>query len=55
MVQNAVQDSGGNGNVGKNLVPLEEGFVGCKNSGRFLVPSGNELKEQICALNVHEG
>ena len=28
MMQNTVQDSGGNGNVGKDLVPLGEGLVG---------------------------
>ena len=53
MVQNPVQDSGGDGDVGKDLVPLGEGFVGGKNGGRFLVPSGNELKEQISTLDVH--
>ena len=53
MVQNPVQDSGGNGNVGKDLVPLGEGLVGGKDGGRFLIPPGNELKEQVGALDVH--
>ena len=53
MVQNTVQDSGGDGNIGKDLVPLEEGLVGGKDGGRFFIPSGNELEEQIGALDVH--
>ena len=54
VMQDAIQDGGGNGDVGKDLVPLGEGLVGCKDSGRFLVPPGNELKEEVCTLNVHE-
>ena len=53
MVQNTVQDSGGDGNIGKDLVPLGEGLVGGKDGGRFFIPYGNELEEQIGALDVH--
>ena len=53
VMQNAIQDGGGNGDIGKDLVPLGEGLVGGKNSGRFLIPPGNELKEQVCAMNIH--
>ena len=38
----------------KTSVPLGEGLVGCKDSRRFFVPSGNELQEEVCTLNVHE-
>ena len=54
VMQDAIQNSGGNGDVGKDLVPLGEGLARCKDSGRFLVLPGNELKEEVCTLNVHE-
>ena len=53
VMQDTIQDSGGDGDVGKDLIPLGEGLVGGKDSGRFLVPPGNELKEQACTLDVH--
>lgn len=53
VMQDAVQDGGGNGDVCKDLVPLEEGLVGGKDGGRLFVPPGNELEEQIRALDVH--
>ena len=53
VMQDTVQDSGGNGNVGEDLVPLGKGFVGSEDGGGFLVPPGNQLEEQICPLNVH--
>ena len=54
MVQDAVQNGGGNGDIGKNLIPLGKGLVGGENSRCLLVASGNELKKQICPLNVHK-
>ena len=53
VMQDTIQDGGGDGDVGKDLVPLGEGLVGGKNGGRFLIPSGNELEEQVCTLDVH--
>ena len=53
VMQNAVQDSGGDGNVGKDLIPLGEGLVGSEDSRCLLIPPGNELEEQVCALDVH--
>ena len=53
VMQNAVQDSGGDGDVGKDLVPLGEGLVRGKDGRCFLIPSGNELEEQVCTLDVH--
>ena len=53
VMQDAVQDGGGDGDIGKDLVPLGESLVGGKNGGRFLIPSGNELEEQVCPLDVH--
>ena len=47
VMQDAIQNGEGNGDVGKDLVPLGEGLVGCKDSGRFLVPPDNELKEEF--------
>ena len=42
VMQDAVQNGGGDGDVGKDLIPLEEGLVGGKYSGGFLIPSGNQ-------------
>ena len=53
VMQDAVQDGGGDGDIGKDLVPLREGFVGGKDGRRFFIPSGNKLEEQVCALDVH--
>ena len=53
VMQDTIQDGGGDGDVGKDLVPLGEGLVGGKNGGRFLIPSGNELEEQVCTLDIH--
>ena len=53
VMQDTIQDGGGDGDVGKDLVPLGEGLVGGKNGGRFLIPSGNELEKEICALDIH--
>ena len=53
VMQDAIQDSGGNGDVSKNLVPLGEGFIGSEDGGGLLIAPGNQLEEQICALNVH--
>ena len=53
VMQDTVQDGGGDGDVGKNLVPLGEGLVGGKDGRRLLIPPGNELEEQVSALDVH--
>ena len=53
VMQDAVQDGGGDGDVGKDLVPLGEGLVGGKDGGRLLISPGNQLEEQVCALDVH--
>ncbi len=53
VVQDTVENGGGDRNVGKNLVPLGEGFVGGKDGGGFLIPSGDELEEQIGTLDIH--
>ena len=52
-MQNTVQNGGGDGDVGKDLIPLGEGLVGGKDRGRFFIPPGNELEKQVCALDVH--
>ena len=53
VMQDTIQDGGGDGDVGKDLVPLGEGLVRGKDGRCFLIPSGNELEEQVCALDVH--
>ena len=51
--QYPIQDGGGDGDVGKDLIPLGEGLVGGEDGGRFLIPFGNELEKQVCALDIH--
>ena len=53
VMQDTIQDGGGNRDIGKDPIPLGEGLVGGKDGGRFLIPSGNELEEQVCALDIH--
>ena len=53
VVQDAVEDRGGDGDVGKDLVPLRKSFVAGKDCGDLLIPPGNELKEKIGSLNIH--
>ena len=53
VMQDTIQDGRGNGNVGKDLIPLREGLVGSEYGGGFLIPPGNQLEEQVCPLNIH--
>ena len=53
VMQDTIQNGGGNGNVGKDLVPLGEGLVGSEDGGSFLIAPCNQLEKQICALDVH--
>ena len=53
VMQDTIQDGGGDGDVGKDLVPLEEGLIGGEDRGGLLIPPGNQLEEQICPLNIH--
>lgn len=47
VVKDAVEDSEGDGDVGKDLVPLGEGFVGGKDGRSLFITFGNELKEKV--------
>ena len=53
VMQDTIQDSGGEGDVGKKLVPLGEGLIGSEDGGCLFIPPGNQLEKQICTLNVH--
>ena len=53
VVQDTIQDSGGDGDVGKDLIPLGEGFIGSEDGGGLLIAPGNQLEKQICPLNIH--
>ena len=53
MMQYSVQNGRCDSDVCKNLVPLGKGFVAGKDRGDLLIPSCNELKEQISPLNIH--
>ena len=53
VVQYSVEDSRGNGDVGKDLVPLGESLVRGENSGNLFVTPCNELKEEVGSLNIH--
>ena len=37
VMQDTVEDSSGNGDIGEDLVPLGKGFVGSKDRGGFLI------------------
>ena len=52
-MQDAVEDSGGDGDVSKDLVPLGECFVRGEDGRGLFIASGNELKEEIGSLNIH--
>ena len=49
----AIQNSEGDGDVGKDLIPLRKGLVGGEYGGGLLIPPGDELEEQIGPLNIH--
>ena len=53
MYKRQVEDSGGDGDIGKDLVPLGECFVGGKDGRGLFIASGNELKEKIGSLDIH--
>ena len=53
MMQDAIQNGGSNSDVGKDLVPLGESFVGGKNGRCFLLLSGDQLEEEVGTLDVH--
>ena len=46
-MQDTVEDSGGDGDIGKDLVPLGECFVGGKDGRGLFIASGNELKKRL--------
>ena len=52
VMQDTIQDSGGNGDVGKDLVPLGEGLIGSEDGGGLLIASGNQLEKQITLLSL---
>ena len=58
VMQDTVQDSGGNGDVGKDLVPLGEGLVGSENGGCLLIASGqqsgNRVSRIICVSIIRQ-
>ena len=53
VVQDTIQDRSGDGDVGKDFIPLGESLVGSKDGGSFLIASGNQLEKEICPLNIH--
>ena len=54
VMQDTIQDGGGDGDAGKDLVLLGEGLAGGKDGGGLFIPSCNKLEEQIRPLDVHE-
>lgn len=52
MVEDTVEYSGCNDDVGKDLVPLGKGFVGGKNGRGLFIASGKELKEEVGPLDI---
>lgn len=43
MMQDTIQNRGGNDDIGKRLIPLGKGLCEGENGRYFLVPPGNEL------------
>ena len=53
VMQDTIQDGGGNSDIGKNLIPLGEGLIGSEDGGGLLIAPGNQLEEEVSPLNVH--
>lgn len=53
VMQDTVEDSGGDGDIGKDLVPLGESFVGGEDGRGLFIASGNELEEKVGSLDIH--
>ena len=53
-VDEAVEDSSGNGSIAEEIGPLVKAFVGGNNEGSSLAHGGNEAKEKI-SLGGREG
>ena len=53
VMQDTVQDRGGNGDIGEDLIPLGEGLVGSKDGRGLLIAPGDELEAQVRPLDVH--
>jgi hypothetical protein len=53
VVQQAVQDGGGDHRIAEQLLPVAEALVGCDDGRVFLVAVGDELKKQIRLFAVH--
>ena len=47
VVQDTIQDGGGDGDVGKDLVPLGESLIGSKEGGGLLIAPGNQLENRF--------
>jgi hypothetical protein len=53
MMQDPIKNSGSDGNIGKNIIPLRDSLVRSKDGISFLITPCDELKKQIRTLNVH--
>ena len=47
VMQDTVQECGGNSYIGEDLIPLGEGLVGSKDGRGLLIAPGDELEEQV--------
>ena len=47
VMQDTIQDGRGNGDVGKDLIPLGEGLIGSEDGGGLLIPPGNQLENKF--------
>ena len=47
VMQDTIQNGGGNGDVGKDLIPLGEGLIGSEDGGGLLIASGNQLENRF--------
>ena len=53
VMQDTIEDGRGDGDVGKDLIPLGEGLIGSEDGGSLLIAPCDQLEKQIRALDVH--
>ena len=47
VMQDAIQDGGGDGDIGKDVVPLGEGLIGSEDGGGLFISPGNQLENRF--------
>ena len=53
MMEEPIQDGGGDDGIAEEFLPIGKAFVRCDNSGAFLIAIGDELEKEISFTAVH--